>query len=103
MKTKILILSILVSAGVCTSVMSFSIPEKENQLFVSNVEALSTPEESWKGKKLKVVSCTCPDGKSGSTLACRTDGNLEDCSETQQGLKGCYKILNQTKICDITD
>ena len=58
-----------------------------------NIEALtnSNGEPSWQGKKLKKLSCTCGN-KSGFTLQCRTDGDLEDCTATMQGSNACYKV-----------
>lgn len=41
-------------------------------------------------KKLKIVNCSCPNGKTGKTAKCRTDGDKELCTATQQGLNGCY-------------
>lgn len=61
---------------------------------LANVEALAgatTSESSKDYGKLKIVNCECPNDKNGYTLKCRPDGDLEKCSETQQGLTGCYK------------
>lgn len=71
-----------------------------------NIEALTNSDEpSWAGKKIKKENCTCPNGEgSGFTLKCRTDGNLEDCSATQQGLTGCYKVSwtgSVTQLCTL--
>ena len=45
-----------------------------------NIEALAQEEGYNKGDKLKSVSCTCPNNKSGFSLKCRADGNLEQCT-----------------------
>lgn len=51
-------------------------------------------------KKLKQVSCTYPNGKSGTTLKCKTDGDLEKCTKTQQGSNACYKVgISSLKLC----
>ena len=70
-------------------------------LFDQNVEALTDPtgEGWWEGMKIKIVDCKCSNGKEGITLRCKKDGNLEDCTATQQGSSACYKspsLLNQT-------
>jgi hypothetical protein len=66
-----------------------------------NVEALTDPtgEGWWEGMKIKVVDCKCSNGKEGISLRCKKDGNLEDCTATQQGSSACYKspsLMNQT-------
>jgi len=47
---------------------------------------------TWEGKKLADVSCTCPEpsNASGHSLKCRENGEFESCTSTQQGLNGCY-------------
>lgn len=63
----------------------------EEKMFQANLEAL-TRVEDWEGKKLKIVSCTCPETqKKGDTFKCEDDGDLEPCTETQQGSNACYK------------
>jgi len=47
------------------------------QMLGYNVEALAQDEGYNKGDRLKSVSCTCPNNKSGFSLKCRADGNLE--------------------------
>ena len=54
------------------------------QMLGYNVEALAQDEGYNKGDKLKSVSCTCPNNKSGFSLKCRADGNLEQCTPTRQ-------------------
>lgn len=57
-------------------------------------------DAAFAGKKLKQVSCTCPNGKSGTTLKCETDGDLEKCTKTQQGSNACYKVgISGLKLC----
>jgi hypothetical protein len=70
-------------------------------LLMQNIESLSSPPEApWEGKKLKQVDCTCTNGKSGTTLKCRTDGDLEKCTATQQGSNACYKVtFSGLKLC----
>lgn len=62
------------------------------QMLGYNMEALAEGEGYQKGDKLKSVKCTCPNNKSGFSLRCRADGNLEQCTSTQQGSNGCYKV-----------
>ena len=59
------------------------------------VVAMARNEESWEGKKLKGVTCTCPNNTKGFSLKCRDDGDLENCTSTQQGSNACYaeKVL----------
>lgn len=71
------------------------------QMLGYNVEALAQDEGYNKGDKLKSVSCTCPNNKSGFSLKCRADGNLEQCTPTQQGSNGCYKVKFSTKPLDL--
>lgn len=66
-----------------------------------NVEALAQDEGYNKGDRLKSVSCTCPNNKSGFSLKCRADGNLEQCTPTRQGSNGCYKVKFSTKPLDL--
>lgn len=93
--------------GTFTAYDYYTISQEEIHL-LKNVEAISNPEpgggsgsdDSWKGKRLKTVSCTCSNGKSGTTLHCKTDGDLEPCTETQQGSNACYKVgLSGMKLC----
>jgi hypothetical protein len=60
-----------------------------------NMQALSsgnsTDEKDWSKLKLKWVKCTCLDGKKGNSLRCSSNGDLENCSVTQQGSNACYK------------
>lgn len=72
-------------------------------LIDENIEALTNPDEpEWVGKKLKKVDCTCPNGNSGFTMKCKKDGDLEDCTATQQGSNACYKVnlSGVKKLCD---
>ena len=39
-----------------------------------------------------MVECVCADGKKGKTLKCTEDGDLEKCTESQQGSNACYKV-----------
>ncbi len=65
---------------------------EQERLLQANIEAL-TQKESWEGKSLKVVECTCPTtGKKGDTFRCEEDGELEPCSATQQGSNACYRV-----------
>ena len=66
-----------------------------------NVEALAQDEGYNKGDRLKSVSCTCPNNKSGFSLKCRADGNLEQCTPTRQGSNACYKVKFSTKPLDL--
>lgn len=98
------IFGVMVSAFV---VMGISVNNHDSisLLVDENIEALSNADEpSWSGKKLKKESCTCPNGGSGFTLQCRTDGTLEDCTATQQGSNACYKVTltgNLSLICNL--
>ena len=65
-----------------------------------NVEALAQDEGYNKGDKLKSVSCTCPNNKSGFSLKCRADGILEQCTTTGQGSNGCNKVKFRSKQLD---
>lgn len=68
---------------------------------LSSVEAMAQNED-WKGKNLKLQDCTCSNGKTGKTAKCKSDGDLEACSATQQGLTACYKVnLSGVKLCDL--
>ena len=44
------------------------------------------------GDRLKMVDCECPDGTTGQTLSCKPDGDLELCTDSQQGSAACYKV-----------
>jgi len=66
----------------------------------SNASALSSSSNGNGVKRLKQVSCTCTNGKSGTTLKCRVDGDLEQCTPTQQGSNACYKVgFSGLKLC----
>lgn len=60
-------------------------------IFGENIEALAADENFNPGDRLKDVTCECPNGKSGFSLKCRKDGDLEKCTVTQQGSNACYK------------
>lgn len=62
-------------------------------LFLSGVEALAQ-DEAWVGKKLKLTTCKCSNGDKGRTFKCASNGDLENCTAIQQGLKGCYEFDN---------
>lgn len=72
-----------------------------NDLLMQNVEALASETEGGNDMgRLKQVSCTCSNGKTGVTLKCRTDGDLEPCTPTQQGSNACYKVgFSGLKLC----
>lgn len=74
---------------------------ESSSLLMQNVEALASHSEGGNNKeRLKQVSCTCTNGKSGVTLKCRTDGDLEPCTPTQQGSNACYKVgFTGLKLC----
>ncbi len=57
-------------------------------------------EEYNTGDRLKKVNCECPNGDKGSTLRCKSDGDKELCSKTQQGSNACYstKVLSLGKL-----
>ncbi len=65
--------------------------------FNAEIDACDWPRDSGcepNVNRLKDVECTCPSskgGKSGFSLRCRPDGNLEKCTSTQQGSNACYK------------
>lgn len=68
-----------------------------------NIEALAHNENSWEGKNLKIVKCTCPNGSpSGYTLRCRSNGDLESCTITQQGSNACYEKDFTKMLCEGT-
>lgn len=106
MKTKLTIICLALVAGVAIAVWKSKNPSFESELILANVEALATGENTtnWSELKLAVVECTCEDGKDGFTLQCRKDGSYENCSQTQQGLTGCYKVAplspDRIKLCD---
>ena len=78
----------------------FPIAEETSSLLEQNVEALTGGDIGMENLKLKQVSCTCSNGKTGTTLKCRKDGDLEDCTPTQQGSNACYKAsLSGLKLC----
>ena len=78
----------------------FPIAEEASSLLEQNVEALTSDEVSVEKRKLKQVDCICSNGKRGTTLKCRIDGDLEDCTPTQQGSSVCYKVnLSGLKLC----
>ncbi len=52
-----------------------------------------------KNKKLKKVDCTYTNGKKGVSLKCRIDGDLEKCSESQQGSNAMLKKLAIVSFC----
>jgi invasion protein IalB len=97
MKNKFIYLLTLLIIFVCatTAMIAFKINETDNKMFVimNEVHALASPE-SWEGKKLKKVDCTCPNKDKGWSLRCRTDGDKEQCTASQQGSNACY----QTKV-----
>lgn len=103
MKKKILTMSCLLTAmyGLFQMDRMYSnCLESGESLLLQNVEALTSENSSSEKLKLKMESCTCSNGKSGKTLKCRKDGNLEDCTPTQQGSKACYKVgLSGLKPC----
>ena len=72
-----------------------------SSLLMQNVEALASDDDGVNNEeRLKQVSCTCTNGRSGITLKCRTDGDLEPCTPTQQGSNACYKVgLSGIKLC----
>lgn len=57
----------------------------------AGIEAM-TDGEDWEGKKLEKVKCKCKNGDKGHTLRCRDNGSYESCTQTQQGLGGCYSV-----------
>ena len=99
---------ILMTATLLSQIISFISFDRSNNflqpIFVYNIEALAQDEGYNKGDKLKSVSCTCPNNKSGFSLKCRADGNLEQCTPTRQGSNACYKVKFSTKplnlICE---
>ena len=58
----------------------------------AGIEAM-TDGEDWEGKKLAIVNCSCENSnKKGYSLRCRDESDYESCTQTQQGLNGCYSI-----------
>lgn len=97
-RKKFLAFSVLFGIGASIGVFVLTSQKQDTPMFLSNIEALSASESSsWEGLKLKKVNCECPNGKSGFTAKCRTDGDKEACSATQQGLSGCYKVSIKDK------
>jgi hypothetical protein len=59
------------------------------------ISALTQESNNWEGKKLKLVECTCKinnKDRIGDTFRCRINGNLEQCTITQQGSNACYNV-----------
>ena len=85
---------ILITATLLSQIISFISFDRSNnflqQMLGYNVEALAQDEGYNKG-----------DNKSGFSLKCRADGNLEQCTPTQQGSNGCYKVKFSTKPLDL--
>lgn len=77
---------------------------REVNFITQNIEALSIDDESGDVHRLKKINCECTNGKKGFTIVCKSDGNLEKCTEIQQGSTTCYKlsVLNQEIeiLCD---
>lgn len=71
-----------------------------SSLLEQNVEAITGGDVGTENLKLKQVSCKCSNGKTGTTLKCRKDGDLENCTPTQQGSNACYRVsFSGLKLC----
>lgn len=104
MKQKKIVLSAMVVCAVLTGGYTvrnvFPTTVATSSLLEQNVEALTSDDLGTEVLRLKDVSCKCSNGKKGHTLKCRTDGNLEECTPTQQGSKACYSVnLSGMKLC----
>ena len=92
----------------CVTFASYTVATKSQKdisnLTKQNLEALvqSTREgndDNDNVLRLKQVECRCTNGKVGFTLKCYVDGDLEECTPTQQGSKSCYKVnILQQKV-----
>ena len=87
---------VFVLAGVAFATYTVATKSQKeiSNLTKQNLEALvqSTRESEDVVLRLKKVECRCTNGKVGFTLNCRIDGDLEECTPTQQGSKACYKL-----------
>lgn len=87
---------VFVLAGVAFATYTVATKSQKeiSNLTKQNLEALvqSTRESEDVVLRLKKVECRCTNGKVGFTLKCRIDGDLEECTPTQQGSKACYKL-----------
>ncbi|MDR0558984.1 MAG: hypothetical protein LBG92_02340 [Prevotellaceae bacterium] len=89
-------IAILATAAVTVINVNLNSQPQTNRSSVKfkNIDALSS-ETDWSKLKLEKVRCTCTIGgktNTGETLRCTDKGKLENCSTTQQGSNGCYKI-----------
>lgn len=85
------ILLIVVSVTLTTMCITAKLPYKN--LFSAKPEAITTGETNYNpGDRLKQVRCKCPNGDKGYSLRCKSDGEGEDCIESQQGSNGCYTL-----------
>ena len=83
----------ITAAGLFLVALAINVKVTLEDPFVMVNEQALAEETTGTIERLKKVDCTCPEtGKSGFTLKCKTDGNLELCTPTQQGSEGCYKI-----------
>ena len=92
-KIYIAIAAVLFAAASVATVFAVRSHNRMDDFFRANVDALSRYESpSEDEKRLKMVECVCADGKKGKTLKCTEDGDLEKCTESQQGSNACYKV-----------
>lgn len=75
-----------------------------NETLISTFSIMSanaSPEKSDDGSevRLKTVGCRCPNGDKGNTLRCKSNGDKEKCTPTQQGSNACYNMFGKL-LCE---
>ena len=85
------ILIVVVSITLTTMCITANLPYKN--LFSAKPEAITIGETNYNpGDRLKKMKCRCPNGDTGNSLRCKSDGEGENCTEIQQGSNGCYTL-----------
>lgn len=91
LKISLGILIVVVSVTLTTICTTTNPPHKN--LFSAQPEAITTGETNYNpGDRLKKMKCRCPNGDTGNSLRCKSDGEGENCTEIQQGSNGCYTL-----------
>lgn len=104
MKKIIFLFGVVIFAAINFVTVYNSISDGNNtvNLLFEFTKATAT-EEYNPGDKLLQVGCECPNGKKGETLRCKSNGDKEHCTPTQQGSNACYgaNLFNaQELLCE---